>query len=186
VADLIYTTNVSLDGFIEDASGSLDFTEPDDEVFAFITELERPAGTYLYGRRLYESMAVWETDPAFAAQSDLMARFATMWQAADKVVHSSTLQDAPTARTRIVRDLDPDAVRSLKVGSTGHITIGGADLARQAFDAGLVDECRLFVHPVLLGAGKPVLPPGSQVRLELLGQHAFDSGTLYLRHRILR
>src|SRR3954462_5878186 len=149
VADLIYTTNVSLDGYIEDPSGSFDFGAPHDDFFAFITDLERLAGTYLYGRRLYEMMAVWETDPDLAAQSELRADFAAMWQAADKVVYSTTLEAVATGKTRLERAFDADAIRALKASSTGHLTVGGANLAQQAFQAGLIDECRLFVWPVI-------------------------------------
>jgi dihydrofolate reductase len=183
VADLIYTTNVSLDGFIEDERGSFDFTEPDDDFFAFITRLERSAGTYLYGRRLYETMAVWETDPGLGAQSELMADFANMWQAADKVVYSTTLEAVATAKTRLERAFDADAVRAIKASVTGHVTVGGADLARQAFEAGLIDECRLFVHPVVVGGGKPALPRGRRVDLELVDELPFSSGIVYLRYR---
>ncbi len=185
VADLIYTTNVSLDGFIEDQRGNFDFTDPIDDVFAFITDLEQSAGTYLYGRRLYETMAVWETEPRFAAESKLMAAFATMWQAADKIVYSSTLADVMTAKTRIERSFDADAVRALKESTTaGHLTLGGANLARQAFAAGLVDECRLFVAPVALGDGKPALPRDLRVELELIDEQRFSSGTIYVRYRV--
>ena len=184
VADLIYTINVSLDGFIEDDRGSLDFTEPDDDVFAFITGLERSAGTYLYGRRMYEAMAVWETDPDLGAQSQLMADFANMWQAADKVVYSTTLEGIATAKTRLERRFDADAIRTMKASATGHLTVGGANLARQAFEAGLIDECRLLVHPVLLGGGKPALPRDIRVTLELIDEHRVGSGVIYLRYRI--
>src|SRR5688572_17333567 len=158
MAKLTYITNVSLDGFIEDADGSLDWTEPSDEVFAFITDLIRPVGTWLYGRRLYETMAVWETDVTLGAQSDLMADFAEAWKAGDKVVYSTTLRDVSTARSRLERSFDPDSVRDLKRSATGDLTVGGANLAAQAFKGGLVDECQLFVHPVLVGGGKLALP----------------------------
>ena len=187
MADLIYTTNVTLDGFIEDAHGNFDFTEPSDEVFAFITGLERSAGTYLYGRRMYETMAVWETDPDLGAQSELMADFANMWQAADKVVYSTSLSAVTTARTRLERSFDADAIRSLKASAaTDHLTIGGANLGAQAFAAGLIDECRLFVAPVSIGGGKPALPLGARIDLELLEERRFDSGTVYLRYRVDR
>jgi dihydrofolate reductase len=183
VADLIYTTNVSLDGFIEDDRGRFDFATPVDDYFAFITGLERSAHTYLYGRRLYELMAVWETDPGLAAQSELRADFAAMWQAADKVVYSTTLEAVATARTRLERSFDADAIRAMKASGTGHLTIGGADLARQAFEAGLIDECRLFVAPVLLGGGKPALPSDLRVDLELVDEQRFSNGVVYLRYR---
>src|SRR5262245_63470296 len=129
MANLIYISNVALDGCIEDEHGSFDWTAPDDEVFAFITDLVRSVGTYLYGRRLYESMAVWETEPALAAQSELMADFANVWQAADKVVYSTTLEAASTARTRLERSFDPDSVRDMKAAATSDLTVGGANIA---------------------------------------------------------
>ena len=185
MAKLIYIANVSLDGYIEDADGSFDWTEPDDEVFAFITDLIRPAGTHLYGRRMYETMAVWETEPAFAAESELMADFATVWQSADKVVYSTTLEAVPTARTRIERTFDAAAVRDMKVSGPGDVMAGGAELTAYAFRAGLVDECHLFVRPILVGGGKPALPPDYRTNLELLDETRFGAGVVYLRYRVL-
>jgi dihydrofolate reductase len=176
---------VSVDGYIEDADGNFDLSEPSDEVFAFITDVLRPAGTYLYGRRLYESMAVWETEPALAAQSELMGEFARVWQEADKVVYSSTLQEASTARTRIERTFDADAIRSLRTSATRDITVGGANFAAHAFKAGLVDECHLFVHPVFVGTGKAALPRDARAALELLDERRFDTGVVYLRYRVV-
>jgi dihydrofolate reductase len=182
MADLIYTANVSVDGFVEDARGSLEWANPSDEFFTFVTDLERSAGTYLYGRRMYEAMAVWETDPDLAAQSKLRADFAQMWQRAEKVVYSTTLASVATAKTRLERSFDADAIRAMKSSATGHITIGGANLAGQAFAAGLIDECRLFIHPVVIGGGKPALPRDVRVNLELLDEHRFDDGVVYLRY----
>jgi len=184
MAKLIYVANVSLDGYIEDAHGGIDWTEPSDEYFGFITELVRPIGTYLYGRRLYESMAVWETDPALAGQSELYADFANVWQAADKCVYSTTLHEVATANTRVERRFDPDAVRDMKASADRDLTVGGAALAAQAFDAGLVDECQLFVGPVVLGEGKAAFPIAAPVQLDLLEEHRFDSGVIYLRYRV--
>jgi len=183
MAKLIYVSNVSLDGYIEDEHGSLDWTEPDDEVFVFITDLVRSVGTFVYGRRLYESMAVWETDPALAAQSELTADFANVWQAADKVVYSTTLEAVSTAKTRLERSFDPDSVRDMKASATSDLTVGGANLAAHAFKAGLVDECQLFIHPVLVGGGKPALPSGTRAELELLDERRFRNGVIYLRYR---
>jgi dihydrofolate reductase len=183
MAELIYISNVSLDGYIEDEQGSFDWTEPDDEVFAFITDLVRSVGTYLYGRRLYETMAVWETDPALAAQSELMADFANVWQAADKVVYSTTLEAVSTAKTRLERSFTPDSVRNIKASATSDLTVGGSNFAAHAFKAGLVDECQLFIHPVLVGRGKAALPSDTRAELELLDEHRFSSGVLYLRYR---
>ena len=143
----------------------------------------RPVGTYLYGRRLYESMAVWETDPTLAAQSEPMADFATVWQAADKVVYSTTLQAASTARTRLERGFDPDSVRDMKRSATSDLTVGGANLAAHAFKGGLVDECHLFIHPVIVGGGKPALPSDTRADLELVDERRFTSGVVYLRYR---
>jgi dihydrofolate reductase len=184
MAALIYLTNVSLDGYIEDAHGTLDWAPPDDDVFAASTAALRSVGTLLYGRRLYEAMAVWETDPALAERSDLTADFARAWRAADKVVWSTTLTAASTASTRLEHHFDPDAVRALKVGATKDLTIGGANLAAQAFEAGLVDECQLFVWPMLLGGGKPALPAGVRTDLELLDEHRFGNGVPQLRYRV--
>jgi dihydrofolate reductase len=184
MAKLIYVANVSLDGYIEDARGSFEWTAPNDEVFTFITDLVRPVGTYLYGRRMYETMAVWETEPALAAQSELMADFANMWHAADKVVYSTTLHVVSTADTRLERRFDPDSVRAMKTSAAGDLTVGGPTLAAHAFSAGLVDECQLFVHPVLVGGGKPAFPRDSGVQLELLEERRFGNGVVNLGYRI--
>ena len=184
MAKLIYVTNVSLDGYIEDAHGSFDWTEPSDEYFIFITDLVRPVGTYLYGRRMYETMAVWETQPALAAQSELMADFANVWQAADKIVYSTGLRGVSTTNTRLERRFDPDAVREMKASAASDLTIGGPTLAAHAFNAGLVDECQLFVHPVLVGEGKPAFPRNAHVQLDLLEEHRFRNGVVNLRCRI--
>ncbi|BCY13243.1 dihydrofolate reductase family protein [Actinoplanes sp. L3-i22] len=181
---LSYVTNVSVDGYIEDERGGIDWFPIGDEVFAFHTDLLRSVGTFLYGRRLYEAMAVWETDPALAARSGLMADFASAWQAASKVVYSTTLAAVSTAGTRLERRFDPAAVRELKASAGSDLTIGGADLAAQAFRAGLVDECRLVVLPVLLGGGKPGLPTGIRADLELLDEHRFPNGVVHLRYRV--
>jgi dihydrofolate reductase len=180
---LIYVTNMSLDGYIEDEHGDINFFPVDAEVFRSHTDLLQSAGTFLYGRRLYEMMAVWETDAALAAQSDAMAEFANAWQAADKVVYSTTLTAASTASTRIERHLDPTAVRELKAAASSDITIGGADLASQALQAGLVDECQLYVVPTVLGAGKPALPVDARTDLELIDERRFGNGVVLLRYR---
>jgi dihydrofolate reductase len=184
VSKLIYIANVSLDNYIEDSHGSFDWTAPSDEFFAFITDLVRPAGTYLYGRRLYETMAVWETDPTLAAQSELMRDFADVWQAANKLVYSATLHEVSTAKTRIEQDFDPDAIRDAKASATSDLTVGGANLAAHAFRAGLVDECHLFIYPVFVGAGKAALPHDTRADLELLDERRFNSGVVYLRYRV--
>lgn len=181
---LVYLTNVSLDGRIEDASGAFDWAPPDDEVFAATTALLGSFGTFLYGRRLYETMAVWETDPALAGRSELTAAFARVWRAAQKVVYSTTLATVHTAATRLERDFDPAAVRALKAAAARDLTIGGAALAARAFAAHLVDECRLLVWPVVLGGGKPAFPAGLRAGLELLDEHRFANGVLSLRYRV--
>jgi dihydrofolate reductase len=180
---VIYATNVSVDGFIEDENGSINFSTPDPDVFQAHTDLVRSCGTYLYGRRLYESMAVWETDPALAGQSDATGAFAKAWQDADKIVYSTTLSEPTTARTRIERTFDAAAVADLKAATADDILIGGADLAAQLIRAGLVDECRLYVCPVILGGGKPALPTGARVDLELLDVHQFGTGVLRVSYR---
>jgi dihydrofolate reductase len=185
MAKLIYLTNLSLDGYIEDERGVFDWFPPDDEVFAFTTDLLRAAGTLLYGRRLYEMMAVWETDPALAARSDLMADFASAWQAANKVVYSTTLAAVSTADTRLERDFDPAAVGQLKTTASSDLTIGGANLATQAFKAGLIDEYQLLIWPIVVGGGKPGLPTGIGAKLELLDERRFGNGVVYLRYRPL-
>jgi dihydrofolate reductase len=184
MAKLIYVTNVSLDGYIEDAHGGFEWTAPNDEVFTFITDLVRPAGTYIYGRRLYETMAVWETQPDLAAQSELMAEFANVWQAADKIVYSTTLDAVSTTNTRLERRFDADSVREMKASAASDLTVGGATLAAHAFNAGLVDECQLFIYPVLVGEGKPAFPRDARVQLELLDEHRFGNGVVNLRYRI--
>jgi dihydrofolate reductase len=181
---LIYIANVSLDGYIEDSHGNFDWTEPNDEVFAFITDLIRSAGTYLYGRRMYETMAVWETDPAFAAQSELMGDFARVWQAANKVVYSTTLHEVSTAKTQIERNFDANAIRDLKASAAGDLAVGGANLAAHAFGAGLVDECQLLIYPLFVGTGKPSLPRDMRADLELLDERRFSNGVVYVRYRV--
>jgi dihydrofolate reductase len=181
---LIYISNVSLDGYIEDAHGVFEWTEPSDEVFKFITDLVRPAGIHVYGRRMYETMAVWETDPTLAAQSELMADFANVWQAADKIVYSTTLHAVSTANTRLEHHFDPGSLRDMKASAAGELMVGGPTLAAHAFNARLVDECHLLIYPVLVGGGKPAFPSDVRVPLELLEEHRFGNGVAYLRYRI--
>jgi dihydrofolate reductase len=182
MAKLIYVANVSLDGYIEDADGTFEWTAPVDEVFTFITNLVRPVGTFLYGRRMYETMAVWETQPALAAQSALMADFANVWQAANKIVYSTTLPVVSTAATRLERRFDPDSVRDMKTSAASDLTVAGPTLAAHAFNAGLVDECELFVYPVLVGGGKPAFPRDARIQLELLEERRFEIGVVNLRY----
>jgi dihydrofolate reductase len=183
MAKLVYSAIASLDGYIEDQDGGFDWAEPDAEVHAFVNDLERPAGTYLYGRRLYETMAGWETDPSFAEHSPVTRDFAAIWQAADKIVYSRTLETVSTTRTRIEREFDPDAVLRLKETAGSELIVGGAGLAAEAFRAGVVDELHLFLVPVLVGGGKRALPDGVNLKLELLDERRFGSGTVFLRYR---
>ena len=186
MARLIYASNMSLDGCTEDEHGALDWAPPDDAVFAFITRLMRSAGTYLYGRGMYESMAVWETDPGLAASSDLRADFANAWQSASKVVYSSSLDATSTANTSLERQFDPATVRDLKATAAADLLVGGPNLAAQALAAGLVDELQLFVWPVVLGGRKPALPTDTRAGLELLDEHRFDNGVVHLRYALGR
>ncbi len=184
MAKLIYASNMSLDGWTEDERGGFDWAPPDDEVFAFITSLMESAGMYLYGRRMYETLAVWETDSTLAARSDLMADYASAWQAAEKIVYSSTLAAPLTANTRLERRFDPRAVHDLKAAASGELLVGGPNLAAQALDAGLVDELALFVWPVILGGRNPALPTDARADLELIDEHRFSSGAVHLRYRL--
>ena len=184
MAKLIYVTNVSVDGYIEDERGRFDWTEPDEEYFTFVTDLVRPIGTNLYGRRIYETMAVWETDPALAAGSAHEADFASVWQAADKVVYSTTLDAVWTARTQLERRFDPAVVRDMKASATSDLAVSGAELAAHAFRAGLVDECHLLIHPVAVGGGKPGLPTDVRLDLELLETRAVSGGVAYVRYAV--
>jgi dihydrofolate reductase len=181
---LIYSAIASLDGYVADADDRFDWAAPDAEVHAFVNDLERPIGTYLYGRRMYETMRYW-ADPARLEDEQPVARdFARIWQAADKVVYSTTLDAPSTPRTRIERRLDPDAVRRLKAQATSDLTIGGAELAGQALRARLVDELQLLLVPVLVGGGTRALPDGVRSDLELLEERRFESGTVFLRYRL--
>jgi dihydrofolate reductase len=178
---LIYSMIASLDGYTADADGKFDWAEPDEEVLAFLNDQERGIGTYLYGRRMYEVMRYWET-VSLDGRSPADRDFAGLWRAADKVVYSTTLRDAPGARTRIEARFDPGAVRALK--QRGDVSVGGPGLAGSALRAGLVDECHLFVTPVLAGGGTNVFPGGLRARLELAGQRRFAGGFVYLRYRV--
>ena len=183
MAKLTYTAITSLDGYIEDADGRFDWAAPDEEVHEFANDLERPVGTHLYGRRLYETMVFWERPPDLARQPRAFRDFAEIWQRADKIVYSRTLETLSSARTRIEREFDPEAVRQLKATADTDLTVGGAELAGRAIAAGLVDEYHLFLVPVLVGGGKPALPVGVRVRLEPLDARRFRNGTVYLHYR---
>ena len=184
MAKLIYAAIASLDGYVEDKQGSFEWAAPDEEVHAFVNDLERPIGTYLYGRGMYETMMYWETASTSADESAVTRDFAQIWRAADKIVYSRTLQTVSSARTRIERDFDPAAIRSLKESSAHDISIGGAQLGGQAIAAGLIDECHLLLGPIIVGGGKPALPDDVHVPLELLAERRFRSGVVHLHYRI--
>jgi dihydrofolate reductase len=178
---LIYSAITSLDGYIEDEDGNFDWAAPDEEVHAFVNDLQRPVGTYLYGRRMYETMVYWETAHT-VADHPVERDYAQIWQAAEKVVYSKRLETASSARTRIERAFDPDAIRQMKASAERDISVGGSGLAAQAFGSGLVDELYLFVAPIVVGGGKPALPEGVRVKLELLDERSFGSGMAYLHY----
>jgi dihydrofolate reductase len=180
MAKLIYSAIMSLDGYNADEDGNFDWAEPDEEVHRFVNDLERPVGTYLYGRRMYEVMVPWET---ITDQTPFTRDFAEIWRAADKVVYSRTLEAPSSARTRIERDFDPEAVRQMKAAAARDLTVGGPELAAHAFRARLVDECHLFVAPIVVGGGTQALPDKVRVTLELLDERRFGNGVVYLRYR---
>jgi dihydrofolate reductase len=181
MAKLIYSAITSLDGYIADEEGNFDWGAPDEEVHTFFNDLERPIGTYLYGRRMYEVMVAWETMD-LADQPPFIQDFAELWRAADKVVYSTTLETASSARTRIERDFDPESIRQLKASAGRDLTVGGPDLAAHAFEAGLVDECHLFLAPILVGGGKRALPDKVRLQLELLDERRFGNGMVHLHY----
>jgi len=184
VAKLIYSGITSLDGYTVDSEGSFDWAEPAEDVHTFVNELERSVGTYLYGRRMYETMVYWETAHTEPDQPPHILDYAQVWQAADKVVYSGTLDAVSSARTRIERRFEPDEVRRLKEAATGDVSIGGPVLAAEAVRAGLVDEYQQFLHPVVVGGGRPFLPEGVRLDLELLDERRFGSGVVYLRYGV--
>lgn len=186
MARLIYSTISSLDGYVADEDDNFDWAAPDEEVHAFVNELERPVGTCLYGRRMYETMVFWETVDTGPDQERVMRDFAEIWRTADKVVYSRTLEEVSSARTRLEREFDPDSVRQLVASASRDVAIGGPGLAAEALRAGLVDECQLFLAPVVVGGGKRSLPDGVFARLELLEQRRFESGFAYLRYGVKR
>ena len=184
MAKLIYSAIASLDGYIADESGSFEWAAPDEQVHAFVNDLERDVGTYLYGRRMYEVMVAWETMDA-TGQPPAVADYTRVWQAADKVVFSRELSEVSSARTRIEREFDPAAVRAWKAAADRDLSVGGPGLAAAALRAGLVDECHLFLHPVAVGGGTPALPDRVRLDLELLDERRFDSGVVHLHYRLL-
>jgi dihydrofolate reductase len=183
MAKLIYSAITSLDGYVADEDGTFDWAAPDEEVHAFVNDVERPVGTYLYGRRMYETMVVWETMESMPDESPVVRDYAQIWQAADKIVYSTSLAAASSARTRIEREFEVDAVGQLKASSTHDMSVGGPHLAAHAILAGLVDEYHLFVTPIVVGGGTRALPDGVRVGLELRDERRFGNGVVHLHYR---
>ncbi len=184
MARLVYSAIASLDGYVEGEDGKFDWAVPDEELHAFVNEHERPIGTYLYGRRMYETMRFWEESGDEPERPAVMREYAAIWRDTDKVVYSRTLTEVSTARTRVEREFDTEAVRAMKAVAERDLGIGGAELAARAFAEQLVDEVNLFLHPVSVGGGKPALPRGLRLDLELLGHRRFESGAVHLRYRV--
>jgi dihydrofolate reductase len=184
MAKLIYTAIASLDGYVADREGKFGWAIPSDEVHAFVNDLERPVGTYLYGRRMYETMMGWEHAETFEDQRPVMQDYGKIWKAAEKIVYSHTLAKVSSARTRIERELDLNAVRRMKAAAQRDISVGGPELAAQMISAELVDECRFFLTPIIVGGGKRALPDNVRVRLELLEERRFENGVVYLRYAV--
>jgi dihydrofolate reductase len=182
MAKLIYSAITSLDGYVADEDGNFDWAAPDEEVHTFVNDVERSVGTYLFGRRMYEVMVAWETMP-LGDQPPVVRDFAEIWRAADKVVYSKTLQTVSSARTRTERDFDAEAVRRMKVTARRDISVGGPNLAAQAIEAGLVDECQLYFTPIVVGGGTRSLPNDVRVKLELLDERRFGNGVVHLHYR---
>ena len=183
MAKLIYSAIMSLDGYVADEDGNFDWAEPDEEVHTFVNDLERRVGTYLYGRRMYDVMVAWESPDTVADQPPFMHDYAEIWRAADKVVYSTTLGSASSARTRVERAFDAEAIRRMKATANNDISVGGPDLAGQAIKAGLVDEWHLFVSPVVIGGGNRCFPAAVRRNLELVSERRFGNGVAYLHYR---
>ena len=183
MAKLIYAALTSLDGYVADESGNFEWAAPDEEVHRFVNELERGIGTYLYGRRMYEVMAYWETADTSSDQPEYIRDYAEIWQSADKIVYSKTLETVSSERTRIEPEFDPEAVTRMKGGAAQHLGIGGPELASQAIEAGLVDEYHFFLAPVAVGGGKRSLPGDARLDLELLDERRFGNGMVHLHYR---
>jgi dihydrofolate reductase len=184
MARLTYSMIASLDGYVADESGGFDWAAPNEEVHAFVNELERPVGTYLCGRRMYEVMAIWQDFPGIEHEPPVMQEYAEIWQQADKVVYSSTLPSVTTPRTRLERVFDPDAVRAMVSDVEQDVSVGGPTLAAHALKAGIVDDVHLFVVPVIVGGGKPCWPSAARLSLELVDENRFSGGTVHLHYRV--
>lgn len=183
MAKLIYSAIASLDGYVEDEHGQFGWARPDEEVHAFVNDLERPIGTYLYGRRMYETMVFWET-VSTSGEPAVLRDYAELWRTADKIVYSRTLEEVSSARTRIEREFDPDAIRALKRAAAADISIGGSELAGQALAAGLLDELHLLLYPITVGGGKSALAHHVRSDLELIDERRFQSGVVHLSYRV--
>lgn len=183
MAKLIYSALTSLDGYVADETGNFDWAAPDEEVHTFVNNLMRPIGTHLYGRRMYDVLVAWESDDILVGEPQVTHDFAAIWRAADKIVYSRSLESPSSARTRIERSFDPDAIRHLKATAERDITIGGPDLAAQALRAGLVDEVHLFLNPIIVGGGNPALPDDLRLPVELLDERRLGDGIVYVRYR---
>ncbi len=184
MAKLIYTAISSLDGYVADAEGNFDWSAPDEEVHRFVNALERPIGTYLLGRRMYEVLRYWETAPTGNDELSAGQEYAKIWQAADKIVYSTSLDRVSTGKTRIEREFEPEAIKHLKTTATSDLSVGGPTLAAQALKLGLVDECRLFLSPIVVGGGNPALPDHVRLGLELLDERRFANGVVHLHYRV--
>jgi dihydrofolate reductase len=184
MAKLIYAAISSLDGYVADSEGNFDWGMPSDEVHRFVNDLERGIGTYLYGRRMYEVMRYWETAPTGNGETSAEQEFAEIWQDADKIIYSRSLEQVSTARTRLEREFDPRAIRQLKADASRDIAVSGPTLAGQVLRLGLVDECHLFLSPIVVGGGTPALPDNVRLDLELLDERRFGNGVVYLHYRI--
>jgi dihydrofolate reductase len=181
MAKLVFSAIASLDGYVADEQGKWDWSMPDREVHQFVNDLERPIGTYLYGRRMYEVLSAWET---IESDEPAMSDYAQIWRGADKVVYSRTLDAVTTERTRLEREFEPAAVAQLKASATSDLSVGGPELAAVALGAGLVDEIHLLLSPVAVGGGNPALPPGLRIDLELLGERRFQNGVVHVHYRV--
>src|SRR4029453_18875466 len=186
MAKLIYSAITSLDGYVADSEGNFDWSAPDDEVHSFVNNLERPIGTYLYGRRMYEVMRYWETAPTGSGEPSAGQEYAQIWNAADKIVYSKSLEQVSTANTRLEREFDPHAIGEMKAAATRDISLGGPTLAADALRMGLVDECHLFLSPIIVGGGLPALPDNVRLGLELLDERRFGNSVVHLHYRIKR
>jgi dihydrofolate reductase len=184
MAKLIYAAISSLDGYVADAEGNFDWSAPDEEVHGFVNDLARPIGTYLYGRRMYEVMRYWETAPTGNDEPSAEEDYAKIWQTADKIVYSKSLEQVSSARTSIQREFDPEAIQQLKETAARDISVSGPTLAARALKFGLVDECRLFLSPIVVGGGNRALPDNVRLGLELRDERRFSNGVVHLHYRV--